>query len=39
MFCLPLRAAWTIWSYVRERGSMKRSQKAFVASKMIVVAW
>lgn len=28
----PLRAACTIWSCVRERLSMKRSQKATVAS-------
>jgi hypothetical protein len=27
MFCLPDRAAWTIWSWVRLRRSMKWSQK------------
>ena len=32
MFCRPLRAACTIWSCVRERLSMKRSQKRTVAS-------
>jgi hypothetical protein len=32
MFLLPLRAACTIWSWVRERRSMKRSQKRTVAS-------
>ena len=26
IFCRPLRAAWIIWSLVRERGSKKRSQ-------------
>ena len=32
MFCRPLRAAWIIWSTVRERLSMKRSQNDTVAS-------
>jgi len=33
MFCLPERAACTIWSRVRERLSTKRSQKRTVPSK------
>jgi len=32
MFCLPDRAAWTIWSRVRLRLSTKRSQNQTVAS-------
>lgn len=32
MFWRPLRAACTIWSFVRERGSTKRSQNFTVAS-------
>jgi hypothetical protein len=32
MFCRPERAACTIWSTVRERGSTKRSQNQTVAS-------
>ena len=32
MFWRPLRAAWTIWSRVRERRSMKWSQKKTVPS-------
>lgn len=32
IFRTPLRAAWIIWSCVRERLSMNRSQKTTVAS-------
>jgi hypothetical protein len=35
MFCLPLREACTIWSCVRERRSMNRSQNRTVASYTI----
>ncbi|OQC67466.1 MAG: hypothetical protein BWX48_00704 [Verrucomicrobia bacterium ADurb.Bin006] len=35
LFLLPLRAACTIWSWVRDSGLMKRSQKRTVASQMI----
>ena len=39
MFCLPDLAAWTIWSWVRLRGLMNRSQKRTVASKTILAFW
>ena len=32
IFCTPLRAACTIWSWVRERLSINRSQKMTVPS-------
>jgi hypothetical protein len=35
MFLFPLRAACTIWSRVRERGSIKRLQNTTVASCII----
>jgi len=35
IFCLPERAAWIIWSWVRLRLPMKRSQKQVVAAKTI----
>jgi len=32
IFCLPLRAAWIIWSVVRDLGLINRSQNFIVAS-------
>ena len=39
MFCLPERAACTIWSTVRERRSRNLSQNQTVASSMKVAVW
>jgi len=36
MSCLPDRAPWILWSCVRLRRSMKRSQNRTVASKTIL---
>jgi len=36
---LPERAAWTIWSVVRLRRSMKRATNATVASWTISAVW
>ena len=39
MFLLPLRAACTIWSWVRDFGSMNRSQNFTVASYTSTDIW